>query len=369
MASRKLISQTWAIILILSSFLIFLLFTLYHGMKLPTHKAYSTKQKIVPDCSMYSIEVNSRTLPQQKMSSDLPSLIILLWTWPSGHTFPLNQCPASIDSSNCLFTVDRSLYSVANAVVFHHRDVSGSKSLLAQEPRPPHQYWIWFSLESPSNIRNLSVVDNIMNLTMSYRVDSDIFMPYGRLAKLDKQYDFTIPEKTALVAWLISNWNLKHKRLEYYKELKKHIQIDIYGKHHLPLPSELKFLNLAKYKFYLAFENSIHEDYITEKLWTNSFLIGTVPVVMGPPRKNYERFIPPDSFIHVEDFSSAKELASYLLSLDKDDQKYQRYFNWKSNYQVVKMRSIFETAYCKVCKALKEAPSYRTIPSIAEWFK
>ncbi|XP_077143886.1 3-galactosyl-N-acetylglucosaminide 4-alpha-L-fucosyltransferase FUT3-like [Ranitomeya variabilis] len=367
MAFRRPISKTCAIILILHSFLLFLLLTLYFGMRLPASKTYSAKQGIVPNCSRSSLKVNSRTLPEQR-STNLASQIILLWTWPSGHTFALNDCPASIDSSGCLFTADRSLYYLANAVVFHHRDVSRSKSLLPQVPRPPHQYWVWFSLESPSNIRNISMMDNIMNLTMSYRLDSDIFIPYGRLGKLDEEQSFTIPKKIGLVAWIISNWNLKHKRHAYYLELKQHIQIDIYGKHHLPLPRHLQFLNLAKYKFYLAFENSIHEDYITEKLWANSFFIGTVPVVMGPPRKNYERFIPPDSFIHVDDFSSAKELAHYLLSLAKDDQKYQQYFNWRSSFQLVRVRDIFEAAYCKVCKVLKEAPGYRTIPSIATWF-
>ncbi|XP_040266455.1 3-galactosyl-N-acetylglucosaminide 4-alpha-L-fucosyltransferase FUT3-like [Bufo bufo] len=303
------------------------------------------------------------------MSSNQSLLIILLWTWPSGHIFPLNQCPASVDSSGCFFTVNRSMYSMANAVVIHHRDVSRSKSLLPLVPRPSYQYWIWFSLESPSNLRSLTIMDNSINMTMSYRVDSDIFTPYGWLEKHNERENFTIPQKTRLVAWVISNWNTKHRRFSYYQELNQHIQIDLYGKRHLPLPRNLQLQTLSKYKFYLAFENSIHEDYITEKLWSNSFVAGTVPVVMGPPRENYERFIPPDSFIHVDDFSSSQELASYLLSLDKDDQKYQKYFKWRSSYQPVKPRKTWVTEYCKICKALKEAPLYRTIPSIAEWFK
>ncbi|XP_075693059.1 3-galactosyl-N-acetylglucosaminide 4-alpha-L-fucosyltransferase FUT3-like [Rhinoderma darwinii] len=303
------------------------------------------------------------------MSSNRPLRTILVWTWPSGHTFPLNQCPASIDSSGCFFTLNRSMYSMANAVVIHHRDVSGSKSQLPQVPRPPYQYWIWFSMEPPSNLRNLTIMDNIINMTMSYRMDSDIFTPYGWLEKHDERENFTIPQKTRLVAWAISNWNTNHKRVKYFKELKQHIQVDLYGKHNLPLPRNLQLQTLSEYKFYLAFENSIHEDYLTEKLWSNSLFTGTVPVVMGPSRKNYERFIPPDSFIHVDDFSSAQELASYLRRLDKDDKKYQQYFNWRSSYQPVKPRKTWVTEYCKVCEELKRAPLYRTIPSIAEWFK
>nr|DBA17283.1 TPA: hypothetical protein GDO54_002757 [Pyxicephalus adspersus] len=297
-----------------------------------------------------------------------PPLTILLWTWPAKHTFPLNQCPPLVDSSGCFFTVNRSMYLIANAVVIHHRDIS-TKAQLPPMPRPLNQYWVWFNMEPPEHLHKLSLMDNIINLTMSYKSDSDIFTPYGWLKSNNGAENFTIPSKSRLVAWIVSNWKQKHKRVQYYNKLKNYLQIDVYGKHNLPLPRKDHFVTLSKYKFYLAFENSIHEDYITEKLWYNAFYAGAVPVVLGPSRKNYERFIPPDSFIHVDDFSSAQELAAYLLSLDKDDQRYRQYFNWRSRYMPVEKRKTWITEYCKVCKALKEAPAYRSIPSIAEWFK
>ncbi|XP_018414742.1 PREDICTED: alpha-(1,3)-fucosyltransferase 6-like [Nanorana parkeri] len=177
-------------------------------------------------------------------------------------------------------------------------------------------------------------MDNLINLTMSYRADSDIFTPYGWLEKNDGTINFTIPEKSKIVAWAVSNWNPRSRRVQYYDQLKKYLHVDIYGGQHLPLPRNVHLQTISTYKFYFAFENSIHVDYITEKLWINSLESGTVPVVLGPTRANYERFIPPDSFIHVDDFSSAQELASYLLRLDKDDQKYQQYFNWRSIYSL-----------------------------------
>ncbi|XP_018414540.1 PREDICTED: galactoside 3(4)-L-fucosyltransferase-like [Nanorana parkeri] len=295
-------------------------------------------------------------------------LTILLWTWPAKHTFPLNQCPPLVDSSGCFFTVNRSMYLKANAVVVHHRDIN-SKDQLPQTPRPLNQFWIWFNMEPPEHLQKLTIMDNIINLTMSYRSDSDIFTPYGWLESIDRAENYTVPSKSKLVAWIVSNWKLKQKRVQYYNELKNHLQVDVYGKHNLPLPRKDHFLILRKYKFYLAFENYVHDDYITEKLWNNAFQAGTVPVVLGPSRKNYERYIPPDSFIHVDDFSSAQELASYLLSLDKNDQRYRQYFKWRSHFTPVKTRKTWITEYCRVCKALKEAPPYRTISSIAEWFK
>ncbi|XP_072277611.1 3-galactosyl-N-acetylglucosaminide 4-alpha-L-fucosyltransferase FUT3-like [Pyxicephalus adspersus] len=308
-------------------------------------------------------------LSAESNSTNEPSLIILLWTYPFGIVFPLNQCPPKYDASQCFFTVDRSRYLSANAVIIHHRDVCSSKNQLPQIPRPPNQYWIWFNMESPTHCPNLQFMDKLINLTMSYRVDSDIFAPYGYLEKSNGNINFTIPQKTKLVAWAVSNWNPRSRRVQYYDELKKYIKVDIYGVRHLHLSRSHHLETISMYKFYFAFENSIHVDYITEKLWVNSFASGTVPVVMGPPRENYERYIPPDSFIHVDDFLSAQDLASYLLSLDKDDEKYQQYFNWRSTYTIPEPEGEWIPQYCRVCKSLREGPTYRTIPSVAAWFK
>ncbi|KAM4618074.1 3-galactosyl-N-acetylglucosaminide 4-alpha-L-fucosyltransferase FUT3-like [Discoglossus pictus] len=291
--------------------------------------------------------------------------LILLWTWPFGVQFHFNECP--FEESGCHFTDNRSLYHSADAVVLHHRDVSLSPGLLPNISRPKGQYWVWFNLESPENTNNLYIMDNLINLTMTYRADSDIFVPYGWLDAHDGAQIFSIPVKTKLVAWVVSNWNPLYNRSKYYEVLKEYIDIDIYGNNHTTLSTEEQFHTISKYKFYLAFENSMGKDYITEKLWKNAFFSGTVPIIMGPPRKNYERFIPKDSFIHVEDFATVKELADYLLELDKDDQKYQAYFQWRNWLKPMEDYS-WATYYCKLCKVLENAPSYRTISNLTEWF-
>ncbi len=68
------------------------------------------------------------------------------------------------------------------------------------------------------------------------------------------------------------------------------------------------------YKFYLSFENSLCEQYSTEKFWRR---LGepVVPVVMS--RGHLQRTAPPHSHINVEDFASPKALAEYLLYLDQ----------------------------------------------------
>ncbi|XP_077187794.1 3-galactosyl-N-acetylglucosaminide 4-alpha-L-fucosyltransferase FUT3-like isoform X2 [Paroedura picta] len=297
-----------------------------------------------------------------------PSKItILLWSWPFGQSFNFSKCSSLFKVHDCHFTVNRSWYPKADAVIVHHRDACYSRNL-PPNPRPPSQLWIWFNLESPSHSPNLGFMDNQFNLTMSYRRDSGIFTPYGWLEVLDHPQNVTVPPKSKLVAWVVSNWNSGSHREQYYEELKKYIKVDVYGQNHLPLPRDKHLSTLSQYKFYLSFENSIHEDYITEKVWKDAFLSMAVPIVMGPPRKNYERFMPPDSFIHVEDFS-AQELAAFLQELDKDDLQYQNFFRWRSWLKPVG-EIHWGTYYCLACRALQtKTIQYGVVPELSKWFK
>ncbi|VDN19886.1 unnamed protein product, partial [Dibothriocephalus latus] len=56
---------------------------------------------------------------------------------------------------------------------------------------------------------------------------------------------------------------------------------------------------------------------------------GIVPIVYGPPKEEYEVLTPPNSFIHVDDFATVKELVGYLEYLDQNDTAYATYFAWK----------------------------------------
>ncbi|XP_069478465.1 4-galactosyl-N-acetylglucosaminide 3-alpha-L-fucosyltransferase FUT6-like [Ambystoma mexicanum] len=295
-------------------------------------------------------------------------VVILVWSWPFGHQFPLDQCAADYGIFGCNFTTERNWYNRADAVIIHHWDVIFTNVGLPREPRSHNQRWIWFNLESPRNSPNLHIMDNLFNLTMSYRVDSDIFCPYGWIEKAITPQNFSIPTKTKLVTWVVSNWRPTLERVAYYNQLKNHINIDMFGRRNKTLSSNILQPIISQYKFYLAFENSLHQDYITEKLWNNALMSGTVPVVLGPTRENYERFVPADAFIHVNDFPSAKELAAHLKFLDTNEEQYQRYFTWRKKLQPIGLTG-WTPHYCKACQALQQDISYKTIPSIANWFK
>ena len=73
--------------------------------------------------------------------------------------------------------------------------------------------------------------------------------------------------------------------MEYVEELMKYIPVDIYGRcgdypcanKSGTFPCDYKVA--TNYKFYLAFENSICVDYVTEKFF-NNMLLPVVPIVM-----------------------------------------------------------------------------------------
>ncbi len=130
-------------------------------------------------------------------------------------------------------------------------------------------------------------------------------------------------DKTALIYWAASDCTPMSKRDVYVKQLEKYVPVDRYGscgylKDCLGMKDRDPCLRklAQKYKFYLAFENSICEEYITEK-FQRTLNFPTVPIVMGAGP--YERYAPRSSYINVFDFESPKHLANYLLYLDKNN--------------------------------------------------
>jgi len=63
------------------------------------------------------------------------------------------------------------------------------------------------------------------------------------------------------------------------------------------------------YFFYLAFENSLCDDYVTEKLF-DALERTVIPVVFGGA--DYSRILPPHSYVDANRFMSVEGLAQYM---------------------------------------------------------
>ncbi|XP_032785857.2 alpha-(1,3)-fucosyltransferase C isoform X2 [Daphnia magna] len=314
--------------------------------------------------------------------------LILLWTkFFESDDFhiglgskPFMQCK----TSGCCVTNNRNFFDTSAAIIFHIRD-------LDLKDMPPHrsanQRWIFFLQESPHHTPNILYdLNNIFNWTMTYRTDSDIYMPYPVLEPTaGSSFEFQIWNKTfepdvlkdqirqkkKLAAWFVSNCFTQSGREKYASELQKYVHVDVYGKcgplvcaNHLQCYQMLE----QQYKFYLSFENSICRDYVTEKFY-NALLFNVVPVVYGGA--NYNAVAPKGSYIDVRDFTSVRHLAQYLKFLDKNDSAYLRYFDWRKTPSGISALPRFIQGWCTLCSMLNNTSlplkSYSNIHSW--WFE
>ena len=185
---------------------------------------------------------------------------------------------------------------------------------------------------------------------MTYNTNSDIHIPFGYYRPFKRNIegpqdlrfltDQFYTNRTGLMSWVATVCNsVFWPRSPFVDELKKLLPLDTYGKcgtkKCLPRRSEECNKLFASYKFYLAIPNSECHDYITEKFWLTSLKYGAVPVVVGAHMEDYDRVAPPNSFVHVGEFQTLTDLANYLRRVDKDDNLYKKYHDWRNYGEVV----------------------------------
>lgn len=243
----------------------------------------------------------------------------------------------SIDElpKNICITTDKSYFQQADFVVFHIPDlrrVIGKDELEKQKG----QIWIAWCLECEVNY---PWIDNpefraLFDLWMGYHEKDDIIYSYCKhFSEDDINHSLTIiPPRNKICMFISSCFNRSHRK-EYICELMKHTEIDSYGKlfNNKMLPDDVgeqTLLNVIKeYKFVIAFENAIAEDYVTEKFY-NPLLAGTVPVYFGAP--NIYDFAPGENcFVDAKSFDTPKRLADFLNQCYGDDDLYQSFFEWE----------------------------------------
>ncbi|XP_071356461.1 4-galactosyl-N-acetylglucosaminide 3-alpha-L-fucosyltransferase 9-like [Trachinotus anak] len=319
--------------------------------------------------------VNSRwQLKQPNSSAVTDKPVVLLWFWPEKKSFDLQDCKKLFNIDSCHLTDDRSMYSRAEAVLIFHRAISDDLSNLPTSPRPRFQRWIWFNMDPPTNTRKIEGIQGLFNLTLSYRKDADIHIRWKLTAKKKPAEDFVLPKKERLLCWIVDNNDVNTTavgKYSYYKELIKYIKVDVlYNSSAESFKGEDYFQMISSCKFFLSFENSIHKDYITET-FSGPLAVGTVPIVLGPPRHNYEDFVPGTSFIHVNDFPDAMKLADLIIRLDEDNEAYMQYFNWRRFYTVRRhLTENYEFALpiCQACHYVHMNKEYRAVPDLYKWF-
>eukprot|EP00057_Strongylocentrotus_purpuratus_P002038 XP_003723715.1 PREDICTED: alpha-(1,3)-fucosyltransferase 5-like [Strongylocentrotus purpuratus] len=259
----------------------------------------------------------------------------------SKHFWTRSKCKFS----NCRIEMkvgnDLADFQQSDVVIFHIAYNRTWASLV--KTRLPGQLWVFHSKEAPIHGPQASPpreFGNPFNISISYMSESDIAPGYYYLDTEQKDKDPKVLRKEKLMLWVASNCNdTSWARRDFVQELQTYLPIDTYGLcGHLDCPrSEKECWEMrGQYKFHLALENSQCPEYITEKLWFNSLAVGTVPIVFGAPKADYERLTPPHSFIHLDDFKTVQEFIDYIHLLDRDQQKYLEYFSWRRLGHVMK---------------------------------
>lgn len=179
-----------------------------------------------------------------------------------------------------------------------------------------------------------------------------------------------VESKSKMAAWFVSSCYSPSQRKYVVQKMQEYIPVDIYGKcgtHKCEKSSKHSCREMVEkdYMFYLSFENSLCTDYVTEKVF-DMMKYYVIPVVYGGA--DYTRFLPPGSYINVQDFQSVAHLVDYLYYLANDTEEYMKYFWWKDYYD-----TIGGLTFCSLCDKISkvgEKPN-RTqyYDDVDYWFK
>lgn len=151
---------------------------------------------------------------------------------------------------------------------------------------------------------------------------------------------FNFPKKK-LLSVITSNksFTKEHKkRIEFVKKLKDYYgdNIDFYGRGFNDMDDKL--VALKDYRFHVVIENSVYDNYFTEKI-TDCFLAGSFPLYHGC--KNLENYFPKDSFcrIDINDFDKSISIIDSAISNNLDIKNYR--FLESAKYKVLEKYNIF----------------------------
>ncbi len=120
----------------------------------------------------------------------------------------------------------------------------------------------------------------------------------------------------------------------------------------------LSFISLFLY-------SAICEDYVTEKIFT-LMRFNIIPVVFGGAK--YDQLFPKNSYIDALSFESPEHLAKFLLKVGSDESLYNKYFEWKNEYEVLGPHS---SSLCNLCAKIanpSEPNKYHSSDYLYEWW-
>jgi hypothetical protein len=132
----------------------------------------------------------------------------------------------------------------------------------------------------------------------------------------EKNISDTIAQHRKFAAFLVSNADAG-ERIEFYRKLSMFKRVDSGGRLLNNLGYRVDNIHsfLGQYKFTIAFENSSHPGYTTEKM-TQAMLARSIPIYWGNPRVGAD--FNSKSFINVHNYPSFDAAIEYIKEVDRD---------------------------------------------------
>lgn len=169
---------------------------------------------------------------------------------------------------------------------------------------------------------NLNFSDRYIRIPIYF-----IFDKYKTILKIaeEKHLNKNNFKKREKFCNMVCSNGLNKYRISFFKKLSNYKKVDSGGKilNNVGGPVENKLEFQKKYKFSIAFENSSHDGYVTEKI-IDAYASGGIPIYWGKDR-NLKKIFNEKSFIYREDFNSDEELIEYVKKVDNDDDLYFKY--------------------------------------------
>lgn len=291
----------------------------------------------------------------RKYLSHLKNPTIIYWTENIDWT-PVTLCKPKCDIhfGNVMLppNTEGAYLFAGNRIVFYELPL----------PRNPKKViWALSHDETPKNVIELSHEKalNLFNYSSTFSRYSDVPFPLQRIISLENltstRYFVETRIKNLLLSqlspilYLQSNCDTPNDRDKYIKYFKIFQRIDSYGRclknralpfglrgsdedylHDLEEEKFLKFV--AQYKFVIAIESGVCDDYVTEKFW-RAIHVGVVPIYFGSP--SVKDWLPNEkSAIIINDFASPNLLSQHIDLLMHDDELYEEYLEHKTKGKI-----------------------------------
>lgn len=288
----------------------------------------------------------------------------------SNESIPVYFYKKQLDLSNPFRKCDHKCHLIEGfskapdaVVVFHAPSLHDVKPL----KKYPQQIWVLHSMEPPTlhpPSKKLEMWTKLFNWTLGYRRDVDLLHVYGKFRSVSTTLNHKNTVNTSIwrsqynkTSLFVSHCGVASKRLQYVKTLNPFYKSDVYGAcGTLKCPKSKYSICLdliKKYKFYLAFENSFCKDYVTEKMFKTYFLNGSV-IPIGRGQKQYDLFMPPNSFLDTSKYSSPMKLAEHLWYISTNASEANLKFAWKEHFEVYNSNSGRTSGFCELCRRLHD---------------